>query len=180
MGSAGRQLHRFANQAVYRDAGAFAKKFKKNVYQHLHLTYHLHFAHMTTVVAAVIERESQLLICRRRADQAHPLKWEFAGGKVETDETPVCALARELEEELGIRAEIGPQIADYEYAYPARPPIRLIFFSVKSFAGQLENRVFAEIRWEKRERLSAYDFLEGDLGFIRMLAGNSPANPLFR
>jgi hypothetical protein len=35
--------------------------------------------------------------------------------------------------------------------------------------------VFEEIRWERRERLPQYDFLEGDLGFVRMLAGNSPA-----
>jgi 8-oxo-dGTP diphosphatase len=130
---------------------------------------------MTIVVAAVIEQENRVLICRRRADQAHPLKWEFAGGKVEPNETPVAALARELEEELGILAEIGPQIADYEYAYSARPPIRLIFYGVTKFAGEVENRVFEEIRWETRERLPGYDFLEGDLGFVRMLAGNSSA-----
>jgi 8-oxo-dGTP diphosphatase len=127
---------------------------------------------MTIVVAAVIERENQVLICRRRADHAHPLKWEFAGGKVEANEMPADALARELEEELGIRAEIGPEIADYEYAYPGRPPIRLIFYAVMKFAGQVENRVFEEIRWERRERLPQYDFLEGDLDFVRTLAGN--------
>src|ERR1700682_3784580 len=108
-------------------------------------------AHMTIVVAAVIEQENRVLICRRRADQAHPLKGEFAGGKGEANETPVAALVRELEEELGIRAEIGPQVADYEYAYPARPPIRLIFYGVTKFTGQVENRVFEEIRWETRE-----------------------------
>ncbi|MCU1273090.1 MAG: hydrolase [Bryobacterales bacterium] len=130
---------------------------------------------MTVVVAAVIEQENQVLICRRRADQAHPLKWEFAGGKVEANETPVAALERELEEELGIRAEIGPQIADYEYAYPARPPIRLIFYRVTKFAGKIESRVFEEIRWETRQRLRDYDFLEGDVAFVRMLAGNGSA-----
>ena len=130
---------------------------------------------MTIVVAAVIERENRVLICRRKADQAHPLKWEFPGGKVEANETPVLALARELKEELGIRAEIGPLIADYEYAYPGRPPIRLIFFGVTKFGEQVENRVFEEIRWEKRERLPGYDFLEGDLDFVRVLAGNGPA-----
>jgi 8-oxo-dGTP diphosphatase len=128
---------------------------------------------MTIVVAAVIERENRVLICRRRADHAHPLKWEFAGGKVEANEMPADALARELEEELGIRAEIGPEIADYEYAYPGRPPIRLIFYAVMKFAGQVENRVFEEIRWERRERLPQYDFLEGDLDFVKTLAGNS-------
>ena len=94
---------------------------------------------------------------------------------MEANETPVAALVRELEEELGIRAEIGPQVADYEYAYPARPPIRLIFYGVTKFTGQVENRVFEEIRWETRERLPEYDFLEGDVDFVRMLAENRSA-----
>ena len=94
---------------------------------------------------------------------------------MEANETPVAALVRELEEELGIRAEIGPQVADYEYAYPARPPIRLIFYGVTKFTGQVENRVFEEIRWETRGRLPEYDFLEGDVDFVRMLAENRSA-----
>jgi 8-oxo-dGTP diphosphatase len=125
---------------------------------------------MTVVVAAVVENEGQVLICRRRPDQVHPLKWEFPGGKVEPGETPVDALRRELEEELTIRAEIGGLIADYEYTYPGRAPIRLIFYSVSRFEDRPENRVFAEIRWEKRDRLPAYDFLEGDVDFVRTLA----------
>lgn len=92
---------------------------------------------------------------------------------MEVNETPAAALARELEEELGIRAEIGPEIADYEYAYPDRAPIRLIFYKVMKFAGQVENRVFEEIRWERHERLAQYDFLEGDLDFVRTLTRNS-------
>ena len=126
---------------------------------------------MTVVVAAVIEQAGRVLICRRKPDQSHPLKWEFPGGKVEPGEAPEAALVRELEEELGILAVPGAAIADYEYAYPARPPIRLIFYDVKEFSGELENRVFSEIRWETRESLPSYDFLEGDLDFVRGLAG---------
>ena len=125
---------------------------------------------MTVVVAAVVENGGRVLICRRRRDQAHPLKWEFPGGKVEPGETPVDALRRELEEELAIRAEIGGVIADYEYTYLGRAPIRLIFYSVSKFENQMENRVFAEIRWEKCSLLPEYDFLEGDVDFVRTLA----------
>ena len=124
----------------------------------------------TVVVAAVIKRAGLVLVCRRRADQWHAHKWEFPGGKVEAGETPQAALLRELEEELGIRAEIGAQIADYEYVYPGRNPIRLIFYEVKRFSGEAENRVFSEIQWESRERLAGYDFLEGDVDFVRGLA----------
>ena len=125
---------------------------------------------MTTVVAAVIERDGQVLIGRRQAGTRHALKWEFPGGKVEPGETPTDALRRELDEELNICAEIGPLITQYEYQYPGRPPIQLIFYSVLKFEGNLENRVFDEIRWENREHLPSYDFLEGDVDFVRVLA----------
>jgi 8-oxo-dGTP diphosphatase len=125
---------------------------------------------MQLVVAAVIERDGRILICQRNAAKRHALKWEFPGGKVEPGEEPAAALGRELEEELGIRAEIGPQIADYPYTYPGRPPIRLIFYGVTHFTGEIENREFLDIRWEPRERLPEYDFLDGDLDFVRGLA----------
>ena len=66
---------------------------------------------MKQVVAALILRGSELLICQRTKHQPMPLKWEFPGGKVEPAEEPQAALARELEEELGIHATIGPEVA---------------------------------------------------------------------
>ena len=126
---------------------------------------------MTTVVAAVIERDGQVLIGQRPAGKRHALKWEFPGGKVEAGESPEIALRRELEEELGIQAVIGGQITDYEYAYPGREPIRLIFFAIREFTGTLDNRAFEQVVWETRDRLPDYDFLEGDLDFVRALAG---------
>lgn len=82
------------------------------------------------VVAAVIERDGQILIGQRRAGDRHPLKWEFPGGKVEPYENPRDALRRELREELGIDASIGPEILRCEFQYSRRPPILLIFVSV--------------------------------------------------
>ena len=125
---------------------------------------------MTVVVAAVIERDGRVLIGQRKPGKWHALKWEFPGGKVEPGEALSAALRRELEEELGICAEIGPQVADYQYTYAGRPPIRLIFFRVMNFSGDIENRDFHDIRWEKCECLPEVDFLEGDVDFVRALA----------
>ena len=47
---------------------------------------------MLHVVAAIIERDGRILICRRTPKQSHPLKWEFPGGKVEPHESPEEAL----------------------------------------------------------------------------------------
>jgi len=128
---------------------------------------------MQIVVAAVIEREGLVLIGQRKPGKWHALKWEFPGGKVEPGEAPAAALARELEEELGISAEIDESVADYEYQYPGRSHIRLIFFSVTRFTGDIQNREYHDLRWEKRERLPEFDFLEGDVDFVRSLAGSS-------
>lgn len=127
---------------------------------------------MQIVVAAVIERGGRVLIGQRKPGKWHALKWEFPGGKVEPGESPAAALSRELAEELGISAEIGTPIADYEYQYPDRSPIRLIFFAVLRFAGEIQNREYHDLRWEKRTRLPEYDFLDGDVNFVRALAGS--------
>ena len=121
---------------------------------------------MTTVVAAVIERDGRILICQRRRGQAHELKWEFPGGKVEVGENAEAALRRELREELAIEAVLDGEITRYEYAYPGRAPILLIFFRVLEFRGEPRNLVFERMEWEMSERLGEYDFLEGDRDFI--------------
>lgn len=122
------------------------------------------------VVAAVIERDGRVLIAQRKAGERHALKWEFPGGKVERGESAVAALQRELEEELAIQARIGPEISRYQYQYPGRTPILLIFHRVTDFFGDPRNAVFEQIRWESAEKLPEYDFLDGDLDFVQRLA----------
>jgi len=122
---------------------------------------------MLQVVAAIIEREGRILICRRQPGQSHPLKWEFPGGKVESGESPAQALDRELTEELDIRAVVAEEITRYEYTYPGKNPILLIFLRVREFVGEPRNLIFHEMRWEPPQNLPAFDFLEGDRDFIR-------------
>lgn len=126
---------------------------------------------MTTVVAAVIERDGRILIAQRKPTGQHPLKWEFPGGKVEPDEVPEAALVRELEEELAIRARIDAEIGRYEYQYAGSWPILLMFYRVVDFEGEPKNLDFEQIVWAPREALRDYDFLEGDAEFIRNYAG---------
>jgi 8-oxo-dGTP diphosphatase len=137
-------------------------------------------ARLLLVVAAVIERGGEVLVCQRRAGSRHELKWEFPGGKVENGEAPPDALARELEEELGIGATVGAELIRYEFHYPKRSPMLLIFYRVTEFSGEPENRAFEQIRWEKIPRLKHYDFLEGDVDFVRRLARGDyePGRPL--
>lgn len=125
---------------------------------------------MTTVAVALLERRGKLLICQRRRDQSHAGKWEFPGGKVEAGEEPRQALARELKEELEIEIALAEERVRYKYAYPGKPPLRLVFFRVQQYRGDIEGSQFAEIRWEARASLPRFDFLEGDERIVRELA----------
>jgi len=122
------------------------------------------------VAAAFILREDTVLICQRRANQAMALKWEFPGGKIEPGESPSQALARELDEELGIHAEIGAPIVRVRHAYRNGGAVDLQFFAVHSFEGEIENRIFNDVRWVPLADLPSYDFLAADLGLIHDLA----------
>ena len=125
---------------------------------------------MTTVAAALIQRHGRILICRRRADQDHPGKWEFPGGKLESGETPETCLRRELAEELRIEAVIGNEITRYRFQYPGRKQLQLVFFQVAEYSGEPDYGHFAEVRWAPLEQVPSFDFLEGDVEFVKALA----------
>ncbi|HEY7338517.1 MAG TPA: (deoxy)nucleoside triphosphate pyrophosphohydrolase [Bryobacteraceae bacterium] len=122
-----------------------------------------------TVVAAAIRRDGKILIGQRKPNSRHPYKWEFPGGKVEPGEEPRAALRRELREELDIDAEIGDEEGSYTVSYGTGPRIRLLIFGVGVFSGEPRNLDFAQIAWVAPERLLDYDFLEGDIEFVKRL-----------
>jgi 8-oxo-dGTP diphosphatase len=118
-----------------------------------------------------------VLVCRRRASDLHPGKWEFPGGKIEPGESPQDCLKRELAEELGIAGAIGDEIARRQHAYTNGPTVDLWFFDVPSFTGDLSNRVFAEIRWVRPEALAELDLLDADRPVVDLLRAD-PRNPV--
>ncbi len=112
----------------------------------------------------------EVLVCQRRPDQPMGLKWEFPGGKVENGETAEEALARELNEELGIRAMVGTRLTTVRHNYRNGATIEIQFFRVDRFSGELENRIFQAMQWTPLSRLTEFDFLAADLTLIRDLA----------
>lgn len=122
------------------------------------------------VSAALILRADTVLICQRRPDQPMALKWEFPGGKMEPGESAEEALKRELDEELGIDAVIGPRIAHTRHTYRSGGAVDLQFFVVHSYQGELKNVIFNDMRWCPLRDLPRYDFLTADRDLVRDLA----------
>ena len=58
----------------------------------------------------------------------------------------------------------------YEYSYPGKQPVLLFFFRVTQFLGEPANLIFHDLRWIARDELATFDFLEGDIEFLRGLA----------
>ncbi len=125
---------------------------------------------MKHVVAALIWKDGKILICQRTRHQVMPLKWEFPGGKIEEGEQPRDALHRELDEELGINAVIGDEVVRIRHQYPSGNSVELRFYGVREYSGEMENRIFREIRWTAPAELPSYDFLEADLELVKDLA----------
>ena len=133
---------------------------------------------MISVVAALIERDGRLLICKRRKDDVYPLKWEFPGGKIQAGETPPQALVRELEEELGVRAMIGPEIYRTQHTYSAPDrQVDLLFLVAELGEQEPRNLAFEQILWVRRPELEEYDFLEADRELIARLAAGTLTLP---
>jgi 8-oxo-dGTP diphosphatase len=125
---------------------------------------------MKRVVAGLIVQDGKLLVCQRTRHQTMPLKWEFPGGKIEEGEQPRDALRRELDEELGIQATIGDELARIQHEYPNGGMVELRFYIVREYKGELENRIFKDVRWAEPGDLPKFDFLEADLTLVNDLA----------
>jgi 8-oxo-dGTP diphosphatase len=122
------------------------------------------------VVAGLIVDGSKVLICQRTKYQPMPLQWEFPGGKIEPGEEAKAALERELEEELGIHAEIGLEVATVAHTYKNGNGVELHFFLVERYLGAIENRIFKDVQWAERESLPEFDFLEADKSLVKDIA----------
>jgi 8-oxo-dGTP diphosphatase len=127
---------------------------------------------MRTVVAAVIERsDRRLLIGQRRKSDTSPLKWEFPGGKVNDDEAPEAALARELREELGVTLVKSVELGRVRHQYAETPDeLEIRFFAAVIAEPELLPRTFEKVAWVLPKELGDYDFLAANRDLIAQLA----------
>lgn len=110
------------------------------------------------VVAAVIRGASgNILLAQRPLHKHQGGKWEFPGGKVESGETPLQGLHRELHEELGIAVQQAQPLIKVRYVYPERA-VLLDVWEVTAFTGEPHGREGQPVAWFEAEQLPALEF----------------------
>lgn len=127
------------------------------------------------VVCAVIEQAGRVLLAQRPLDKHLPLKWEFAGGKVEPGEDPAAAIVREIREELGCDIVINRALPRFTYDY-TRVVIEMIPFvcSLAAKSPPPHPHEHVAIAWVEPHLLTTYDLAPADLPVIASLrAANS-------
>ena len=118
------------------------------------------------VSAAILEKDGQVLICKRAGSGEGARLWEFPGGKREAGETPAACLARECAEELGI--EVAPEGLLAEVDWPGNAPrYHFSFFTATILSGEAEAREHEEIRWVAKETLHEYSFCPADASILK-------------
>ena len=121
----------------------------------------------------VIERRGRILIQRRPPGKFLAGYWEFPGGKREPGETWTACLRRELREELGVAARIGPLIMMLRYRYPGRKPVLYKVFRCSLLRGRPRPLAASALRWAGKRELRRLRFPPANAPLIEYLLGTT-------
>ena len=125
-------------------------------------------ANMTEVVAALIWKNNQFMICQRPANKARALLWEFVGGKVDSGETKVQALIRECREELNVLLSVGDVFMDVVHEYPDLT-VHLTLFNATIAAGEPQKLEHNDIKWITPSEIANYEFCPADEEILKTI-----------
>ena len=122
------------------------------------------------VAAALVDDSGRVLVQRRPAGKPMAGLWEFPGGKVEPGELPEAALARELQEELGISVEISA-LAPCAFASEALGDrhLLLLLYTLRSWEGEPAARHADALDWRLPTDLRSLAMPPADVPLIALL-----------
>ena len=115
------------------------------------------------VIAAVISRGDELLVCQRPLEKRHGGLWEFPGGKCEPDESDADAARRELREELGVEVT---EVGDEELAIADPDSPFLIVFVPVRINGEPVCREHIALRWGRPDDVALLPLAPSDRRYI--------------
>jgi len=130
-------------------------------------------ANVVEVVAAVIRRDTQVLIALRPKKAHKGGLWEFPGGKVEPNETQLNALKREIKEEIAIEVFSAKAWKDIRFDYPDKS-VHLFFWLVEEFQGSPKGAEGQQVIWADISSLNDYDFPEANQPIVDELMDLDP------
>ena len=102
--------------------------------------------HWIPVVAGLLKKDKKILVGQRPENHSLAGLWEFPGGKIEIGESPEQALARELNEELGIEADIGQLKLACTHSY-GDVGIVILFYEVNYWKGEPKAKHHLMLEW---------------------------------
>lgn len=130
---------------------------------------------MLVVTAAIICRQNEILIARRRPKDGDTANlWEFPGGKVEEGEHPEDGLRREIREELNCEIAVQDIYAVVFHRYPAKDVLLLAYLCAWQ-QGEPQPLAHQEVRWVKPAELNRYPFAPADEPIVQKLVQASSA-----
>ncbi|WP_010561655.1 8-oxo-dGTP diphosphatase MutT [Pseudoalteromonas spongiae] len=123
------------------------------------------------VAVGVIKKDDLIFIAKRHELQHQGGKWEFPGGKVEAGETVTQALARELNEEIGIDVQSSTPFLEIHHDYPDKS-VHLDIHLVEEFDGQARHLEGQDHKWVAISDLNNYEFPAANVVIIEKLQSN--------
>ncbi|MDD2533487.1 MAG: NUDIX domain-containing protein [Eubacteriales bacterium] len=123
----------------------------------------------TLVTGALIRDEAGLYLLARRSTPGHGCgQWELPGGKVEAGEAPESCLKREIQEELGVDATIGPLVSLLTHAYDH---VRIILAVFETHLSSQDFRLTAhdQLTWKTASEALEMDLLAADIALFAQL-----------
>jgi len=120
------------------------------------------------VAVGVIRRGAEIFISKRPDALHQGGKWEFPGGKVETGETVLEALNRELQEEVGLTVLAATPLLQLEYDYPEKT-VLLDVWCVDEFSGVAAGREGQQVAWVHYQQLSNYQFPDANQPILQQV-----------
>ena len=114
------------------------------------------------VTCAIILFDDKVLAVQRSKTMKLPLKWEFAGGKIEVGETEIDCIKREIFEELNINIQVNKRLTPVIHEYPDFK-IELIPFITEYRSGELKLSEHSDFVIANKKELLNLDWAEADL-----------------
>lgn len=123
---------------------------------------------MINVVAGILVKDSKILCTRRKEGLHLSGYWEFAGGKIEQDESNEESLVRELSEELGIIVSVGAYVGQSTFDYNGKV-VRLHAYLTKWLKGEITLTDHDDLCWLPVEKLHTLRWAPADIPIISQL-----------